>query len=316
MSTSEADRASTHPWRARTMSELGSFLAQAVAAVDAALEKAVPPESQPPEIVHRAMRYAVLGGGKRIRPALAFATGRALGVRAPEADERLLPFAAAIECIHACSLVLDDLPSMDDATLRRGRETCHRVFGEAHAILAADALLMLAFDLVAQAGGAAALHRRDLVELVRAAAQTVGSQGMIGGQSFDLATRGAADLAATERIHRQKTGVLFILATRGAALLCKANDAQTAALAAYAKNLGLAFQITDDLLDFEGTTEATGKDVRRDASKPNFVALCGPEQAHAIVRDLVATAKASLAIFDGRAGILRELADRVEGRQS
>ncbi|MBI3847391.1 MAG: polyprenyl synthetase family protein [Planctomycetes bacterium] len=298
------------------MTDLERFLEASRASVDAALGATLPSETEPPEVVHRAMRYAVLGAGKRIRPALAFATGRALGVRTPMTERRFTTFAAAIECIHACSLVLDDLPCMDDATLRRGRDTCHRVFGEAHAILAADALLMLGFDLVAQAGDAAAIGRRDLVELIRLAAQTVGSSGMIGGQSLDLVTRGAADLGSTERIHRQKTGVLFQFATRGTAILCKANDAETAALSAYAKNVGLAFQITDDLLDFEGTTAKTGKDVGRDAAKPNFVALCGAAQAHAIVHELLSTAKASLAIFDSRARILHDIADRVEARES
>ncbi len=139
---------------------------------------------------------------------------------------------------------------------------------------------------------------------------------MIGGQSLDLTTRGVADLPTTERIHRQKTGALFLLATRGASILCRANDAETAALSAYAKNLGLAFQITDDLLDVEGTVGATGKDVRKDAHKPSFVALAGVKQARLIARELVSTAKESLEIFGDRARILVELADRVEGRDA
>jgi geranylgeranyl pyrophosphate synthase len=300
----------TDPSIRAPVTEVDRFLADAKSRVDAALDACLPPEEQPPEAVHRAMRYSVLGGGKRVRPALVLGAARTLGVR----PERVLPLAAAVECIHACSLILDDLPCMDDATLRRGRETCHRVFGEATAILGADALLMLGFRLVAEAGGASSLGRREQAELVRLAAESVGSSGMIGGQSLDLTTRGAADLATTERIHRLKTGALFLLAMRGAALLCKANDAETAALSAYAKNVGLAFQITDDLLDAEGTSEAAGKDVRRDGAKASFVALSGAAQAHAIVRELVATAKASLAIFEERSGLLAALADRIQGR--
>ena len=294
----------------RPVTELDRFFAEAKSLVDAALAASLPPESEPPEVVHRAMRYAALGLGKRIRPVLALAAARTLGAR----EDRLVPFAGAIECIHACSLILDDLPCMDDARLRRGRDTCHRVFGEATAILAADALLMLGFRLVAEAGAAAALGRREFSDLVRLASDTVGSGGMIGGQSLDLTTRGAADLATIERVHRQKTGSLFILATRGTALLCKANDAETAALSAYAKNIGLAFQITDDLLDVEGTAATTGKDVGLDSHKPNFVALCGVDPAHAIVHELVGTAKDSLAIFGSRAETLIALADRVEER--
>ncbi|MBK9383215.1 MAG: polyprenyl synthetase family protein [Planctomycetes bacterium] len=289
---------------------LAQYLATEKARVDELLRASLPRVEDYPRAadVARAMQHAVMAGGKRLRAILIFAVAELLGA----GEKRVKELALAVEHIHTSSLVFDDLPAMDDADLRRGQPTVHKVFGEATAILCANALLMLAFELLARAE----LRPRDKDLLIEQAARCVGLPGMIGGQAADLhLMKAGADLATVEYIHAHKTGVLFLYALGGAARACGANDAQVAALESYARNLGLAFQITDDLLDRTGAVEEVGKSLHKDRDKTTFVDLGGVEEARRVVEELVSTAQASLALFDQRADALRAVADFVRVRR-
>jgi geranylgeranyl pyrophosphate synthase len=289
--------------------------------VESALSENLPPAVERPPSLHGAMRAAALSGGKRVRPLLVLATAELL-CKGKKPVERVLPFACAIEYVHTCSLVLDDLPCMDDALLRRGEKTLHRATSESTAILAANALLMRAFELVAATARSSALARGEAEGLVAGLAATVGSRGMIGGQFVDLEenpSRGGepGGLDRLEYVHARKTGCLFTYALGGAAALARANTAEREALVAYAKNVGLAFQIVDDVLDAEGDPAEMGKDSRKDGAKgrETFVSLSSVAEAKSIAADLIETAKASLALFRGRAAVLSGFADYVRDRR-
>ena len=258
------------------------------------------------------MRYAVLGNGKRIRPLLAYAAGEALGV----ATERLDHPACAVELIHAYSLIHDDLPAMDDDDLRRGRPTCHRAFDEATAILAGDALQTLAFQSLADAPGLAAVKR---VEMVATLARASGARGMVGGQALDLAAEGQQlDLAMLEHIHIHKTGALIRAAVQLGILACDTPDPDHAErLDRYAKCVGLAFQIQDDVLDVEGDTDAIGKTAGRDQAleKATYPALIGLAEAKEMATNLIADALSSIEVFQSRAEPLRWIAGALTGRK-
>jgi farnesyl diphosphate synthase len=285
------------------------------ARADDVLARVLPDEGQPPVELHRAMRYAVLGGGKRLRPLLVYATGLAFGA----APERLDAAAAAVEIIHAYSLVHDDLPAMDDDALRRGRPTCHVVFGEAMAILAGDALQALAFDVLANdaALGADAVRHLDML---RTLGRACGSHGMAGGQAFDLAAVGQRLSAAElERMHVHKTGALIRASVRLGALAAGRDDAATlAALETYGHSIGLAFQIRDDLLDVEAETAQLGKTAGKDAAanKPTYPAILGVEASRAELAALTAAALAAIEPLGTAAAPLRELARFVAERAS
>lgn len=258
--------------------------------------------------MHRALRHAALGTGKRVRPVLTLAVAELLG----DAGDEALDLACAVELVHAASLVLDDLPSMDDAELRRGRPTTHRAFGEDVAILAAFALLTRAFQLVADAGQRLALKRYTSEDMVHHLADAVGTQGLVGGQALDLSSDPATvDLERLEYIHSHKTGALFLAAAELGAMAADARRKDLEAVARYAKNLGLAFQIEDDLLDALASREATGKDVRQDAGKVTFVKLLGVDGARALADELIGFAVDSLAPFGARAAALVALAELV-----
>ncbi len=287
---------------------LRSFLAEGKRRVEDALDQVVPSLGTHPAALHEALRYTLLLPGKRLRGVVTLATASMLGGDADDA----LPLACAIEMVHASSLILDDLPSMDDATLRRGKPTLHRVAGEANAILASVALLNAAFALVLESG---ALGEKVRGEAARRLARAVGSEGLIGGQVVDLESTGKrVDLDALEFIHSHKTGALFIVAAEFGALAAGGRAKDVEALGRYAKNLGLAFQITDDLLDYSGNPETTGKDAGRDRDKTTFVNLCGIDGARRLVDELIDASVASLESFGRRGGMLRALAEYVRGR--
>jgi geranylgeranyl diphosphate synthase type II len=255
------------------------------------------------------MRYAALGGGKRVRPVLALAVAELCGARPADA---VVDVACAVELVHASSLVLDDLPSMDDAQLRRGRPTVHRAFGEDVAILAAFALLNRAYALVAEAGQRLALRRYGPEEMIHRLTDAVGTRGLVGGQALDLASTPAdVDLERLEFIHSHKTGALFLAAAELGAMAADAKRKDLDAVSRYAKNLGLAFQIEDDLLDALATPAETGKDAKQDLGKATFVGLLGVDGARALADELLAFAGASLTPFGARAEPLRALAELV-----
>lgn len=280
--------------------------------VEATLERLLPDPTRSPTRLHAAMRHASLGGGKRIRPLLVYATGTALG--AVEAD--LDASAAAVELIHCYSLVHDDLPAMDDDALRRGRPTVHVAFDEATAILAGDALQSLAFETLAAAPQPPELRLAMLTEL----AQAAGTAGMCGGQALDIdatgATAGPGALAALEHMHALKTGALLRSAVRLGALAAGANAATRAALDRYANALGLAFQIRDDLLDVEQTSGALGKTAGKDAiqHKATFPALLGVAASHDRLTALFALMQEAIAQPELHGDTLSTLARRVVER--
>ena len=281
--------------------------------IEAALPSLLPPRHESAAPVHDAMAHALLSPGKRIRPLLTLAVGAMYRVR----PARLLPAACALEMVHAASLVLDDLPCMDGAATRRGRPTCHVMFGEATAILAGVGLLNRAFAILAgdEAPGAPGMMRdRVRALLARRLAAAIGTDGLIGGQSADLRAAPQPNLRTLEFIHSHKTGSLFIASAEVGAHLSGATPREVEALASYARNLGLAFQITDDLIDAVGDERAAGKPVRSDRRQTTFVTLCGVEGARDLAAELTATAVSCLAPFGRRAHRLEDLARLIEVR--
>jgi farnesyl diphosphate synthase len=263
--------------------------------------------------VYEAMRYSALAPGKRLRPLLVLAGARLFGVARGSA----LQVAAAIEMVHAYSLIHDDLPAMDNSDLRRGRPTCHKEFDNATAVLAGDGLLTMAFEVLAHPDthGDPAVR----VGLVAALASAAGGAGMVGGQMIDLiAERQVLDIGAITRLQRMKTGALIAFACEAGAILAKAVGEPRMALHAYAHDLGLAFQIADDLLDVEGSAAETGKPVGADAAagKATFVSILGVERARAQAGVLVDQAVAHLDLFEQKAELLRQVARFVINRSS
>lgn len=283
--------------------------------VAAALDRYLPAATTPPMRLHEALRYAVLGPGKRIRPVLCYTAGEALGVPPEELDGA----AAALELIHAYSLIHDDLPAMDDDDLRRGRPTTHRAFDEATAILAGDALQVLAFEILAS-DTAMTADPAARIEMMRLLAVASGTSGMAGGQAMDLAAAGnRLTLAEVEEMHRRKTGALIAASVMMAAAAARPRLAgvQRRALERYGQALGLAFQIVDDLLDVEGDPALVGKPVRADAAaaRPTFPAVAGIAASRARAASLRDEALAALQVFDLEAEGLRELAHYIVDRR-
>jgi farnesyl diphosphate synthase len=277
------------------------FLAETARRADAELERLIAPPEGGDGGVTSAMRYALLAPGKRFRPALVIAAADLYAVPAPTA----LPVACAVEMVHACSLILDDLPSMDDADLRRGRPACHREYGEATAILAAFALLNRAYGVLAEVPGATDPTRSGLARVLSGA---LGTGGLIAGQALDLATPSrSADLGRLESIHRRKTGSLFLACVEAGALLGHGPEEDRRALEGFARNLGLAYQIVDDLIDATGTAAAAGKPVGSDR-RGNFVQLAGVDGARRLAGELTRCAVDHLAGFGARGSLLAGLA--------
>jgi geranylgeranyl diphosphate synthase type II len=299
--------ARTKPRPGRTIGafDLGEFLARRTRMVNQALDRLLPPASTRPGTIHRAMRYSLFAGGKRLRPALCLAAASACGGR--EADA--LPLACAVECIHTYSLIHDDLPAMDNDDYRRGKLTNHKVFGEGVAVLAGDALLTQAFEIAAHAKGWPRYpHRQLVLEL----AQASGSLRLIAGQVADLEAEGKRISAGHLRyIHERKTSALLCCAVRLGGMSANCTPARLRALTGFGYHVGLAFQVIDDILDVTQTSANLGKTAGKDtkAQKATYPAIVGLEQSRKIATELTAEAFASLKIFDGTAAALEALAE-------
>ena len=284
--------------------------------VEDALHRALPPETAWPETIHRAVRYSLFAGGKRIRPLLALAAGEAVGGRRDD----VMPLACAVEMIHTYSLIHDDLPAMDDDDLRRGKPTSHKVFGEGIAILAGDALLTHAFQVMADApaeAGRDGLARRLAATAILA--EAAGTSGMIGGQVMDLESEGRTlDAPALERMHRAKTGALLGACVRGGAVLGGGGSEDRARLDRYASAIGLAFQVVDDVLDETGAAHELGKTAGKDAraGKATYVSVHGLDASRTLARGLLDEAVSALAPLGERGRLLERLARTIVERRA
>src|SRR5579885_1646869 len=287
--------------------DIERYLKERAALVQNALDRTVVEHRGPGAKLLEAMRYSLLAGGKRLRPVLALAACEAVGGKPQDA----LGFACALEMIHTYSLIHDDLPCMDDDDLRRGRPTNHKVFGEAIATLAGDGLLTDAFALIARSAKQAGVPAELIVDTIAELAEACGSSGMVGGQAIDLLTEGQRlSQSELELLHGMKTGALFVAAVCGGARLGGAGPAQLRALHNYGSALGLAFQVTDDLLDVVQTTDHLGKRSQKDQErgKATYPSILGVEEARLRAQQLAQQAREALTSFDSRADPLRMLA--------
>ena len=287
-------------------SEFQAWMGSVQARMEAVLGRVLPAASVAPARLHEAMRYATLEGGKRVRPLLAFAAGEVSGA----APERVEIAAAAVELIHAYSLVHDDLPCMDDDTLRRGKPTVHVEYDEATALLVGDALQSLAFQLIAESS--LAEDPRVQLEMLKTLALAAGSRGMAGGQQVDLESTGKAlSLPELELMHIHKTGALIRAAVLLGFCCGKCSEAERQKLDKYAKSIGLAFQVVDDVLDYDGNTATLGKTAGKDSKqgKPTYVSVMGIARAKEMAEALRVDAHAALAPLGAAARRLGELAD-------
>ncbi len=288
------------------MFELDRYLKERASLIERSLAAVVPASEEPASRLHEAMRYSLLDGGKRLRPILALASCEAVGGSLSDA----LDFACALEMIHTYSLIHDDLPCMDDDDLRRGRPTNHKVYGEAVATLAGDALLTDAFGVLARSP-LGARSPELVLETVAELAQAAGSRGMVAGQVIDLLGEGRTmDIRELEHLHGRKTGALFLASVRGGARLGGATDAELDALTVYAKAIGLCFQVVDDLLDVEVSTEQMGKRTGKDQAhgKNTYPGLLGLEASHNLAHELKRQALEALSDLGERAEPLRAVA--------
>jgi geranylgeranyl diphosphate synthase type II len=296
--------------------DLKQYLKGRCAQVDAALDRLLPREDELPVSLHKAMRYSVFAGGKRIRPILMLAACEAVGGDIGYA----MPAACAMEMIHTYSLIHDDLPAMDDDDFRRGNPTNHKVFGEAVAILAGDALLTEAFNAISSPACSDHISPATLLAVIGEIGRSAGSHGMVGGQVVDMESEGKhdIDLAIVQYIHTHKTGALIKSSVKVGAMLGGATGEPLAAMTRYGEAIGLAFQIADDILDIEGTTEEIGKDAGSDEArgKATYPAVLGLAESKRRAAELVELALESLAGFDEKAEPLREIARYVVFRKS
>ena len=302
------------PERARPLHlmNLPAFFEEDRAAVDAALDRLMPGEDAQPPSIHRAMRYSVQAGGKRVRPVLCLESARIFTADVTP----VLPVACALEFIHTYSLIHDDLPALDNDDLRRGKPTCHKQFGEATAILAGDALLTLAFETLADAPIDPA-RRVAILSHVGASAGTV--NGMVGGQVADLEAEGRAiQPAELEYIHRSKTAALIRASVVSGAIAGGADDGDVARLKRFGETIGWAFQVVDDILDVEESSAALGKTAGKDAAqqKATYPSLFGLEKSRQFAKELEARAMAEIEPYGGRAARLRELAELIVRRRA
>jgi len=298
--------------RTRHLMKLPAFFEEDQAAVDTALEHLMPGEDAQPPSIHRAMRYSVQAGGKRVRPILCLESARIFSADLTP----VLPVACALEFIHTYSLIHDDLPALDNDDLRRGKPTCHKKFGEATAILAGDALLTLAFETLANAPIEPA-RRVAILSHVAASAGTV--NGMVGGQVADLEAEGRAiEPAELEYIHRSKTAALIRASIVAGAIAGGADDENVTRLKRYGETIGWAFQVVDDILDVEESSAALGKTAGKDAAqkKATYPAFYGLEKSRQFATELESRAMAELAPYGKRAARLQELAELIVHRRA
>lgn len=293
--------------------ELQEAMDKSMEAVNKRISRLLPETDLPEARLFDAMRYSTLNGGKRLRPFLVLQSAKLFNVDPTRARQ----VAAAVEFVHCYSLIHDDLPAMDDSNLRRGNPTAHKAFDEATAILAGDALLTLAFEILTDPD----THEDPRVrcELVRSLAKAAGGHGLCGGQMLDLlGEKEEFDLGTISRLQRMKTGMLMAFACEAGAILGKSDGPHRKALSSYAYDLGLAFQVTDDILDVEGDPQDTGKEKGKDedAGKSTFVSTLGKEQAQARAEMLIHQAKRHLHVFGKRAKVLEDLADYVLQRRA
>lgn len=295
--------------------ELKRYLGERTALVDAALERWLPGNDILPAVLHQAMRYSIFAGGKRLRPILIIAACEAVGGD----PQRVLHAACAMEMLHTYSLIHDDLPAMDDDDFRRGQPTNHKVYGEANAILAGDALLTEAFRLLADPDANRDMDPAVVLRVIETIARCAGSQGMVGGQVVDMESEGKpVDLATLQYIHTRKTGALFLASIQAGAWLGGGSVDQVAALTRYGETAGLAFQIADDILDIIGDQAELGKDVGSDQArgKATYPALLGLSEARRRAEELRDLAIAALEPLGPDAEPLRELARYIVDRTS
>ena len=282
--------------------------------VNNALDRLLPGENEFPQKLHKAMRYSVFAGGKRIRPVLVMASAETFG----GLTDSIIDIACAVELIHTYSLIHDDLPAIDNDDMRRGMPTCHKVFGEAMAILAGDALLTSAFDVMADTHTSTDEERLLLLKTIQEIARAAGSTGMVGGQVLDIESEGK-DVAfpVLEYIHIHKTGELILASIRAGAIMKNAGDKELEAMTRYGEAIGLAFQIADDILDVEGNKEDTGKNVGGDAKKEKvtYPSILGIEESKKRARELTDIALASVEGFGKKAEPLREIAKYIVARR-
>jgi len=311
---------------------LAAFIEASRARVDAALDRYLPKPPSCPPMMSEAMRYSVFAGGKRFRPILTLAAADAVARGVSAAVDLALPAACAIELIHTYSLIHDDLPAMDDDTMRRGRPTLHVVYGDGIAILAGDGLHAEAFALLARQPAAGAVAGVDEAELtvrklrvIQTVADAAGSTGMVGGQAIDLQAAGQAvgervtlDAEGVRLMHARKTGALIRAAAVAGAIMAGGSAAETVSVDRYASDLGLAFQIVDDILDVEGESHELGKTAGKDAagSKPTYPALFGIDRSRVLAAEAIDRAKAALLDAKMHEGWLGPIADWIVKRRS
>ena len=290
---------------------LKSYLESRQRRIDRALDRYLPKENAKPATIHKAMRYSLFAGGKRLRPILCLAAAEVCGGKIDNA----LPLACAMECIHTYSLVHDDLPSMDNDDFRRGRPTCHKVFGDGIAVLAGDALLTIAFEIVSRAKPTS---RYDMSILLRELAVAAGSQKLIAGQVADLEGEGKKiDMAGLRYIHENKTAAILTTSVRLGAMSANANPKQLGAITKFGRALGLAFQVIDDILDVTQTSEKLGKSAGKDvaAQKATYPAIIGLEKSRVEAKRLTKEAHTALSIFGKKGDTLHALANYLLERE-
>ena len=295
--------------------DIQAYLKQQQQKIDHFLDQVVPAGHPLAKTLYESMRYSLLGGGKRIRPILTLATAEALGCQSPS----VMPFAAALELIHTYSLVHDDLPAMDNDDYRRGRPTNHKVYGDALAILAGDGLLTMAFELCSQTSAETTIPPERQVKIIYELASGAGHDGMVGGQVMDIqAENQDIDLITLQTIHNYKTGKLIRASVRIGGILGGATHTQLECLTGYAEDIGLAFQIADDVLNMTGTREELGKDAGTDAKrgKKTYPSFYGIDGARELATDCINRALRRLESFDGKADPLRALANYVIQRRN